>query len=157
MYLLIKHIKSILWRVVKRLSYIEDARCVKVNIRSIRYDTMHSSGNEHLCKHNNTIKNDLHSVTRRQLKKQFSRNLLLQVHVSLENGAKFRINIYVLPGATSDSDLALKSYTVIQQRENTAEPMSWPTAGTDKTGTTPCSPNPLAKLNISANENLECS
>jgi len=29
--LLIKYIKSVLWRVVKRLSYIEDARCVKVN------------------------------------------------------------------------------------------------------------------------------
>ena len=30
-YLLIKYIKSILWRVAKRLSYIEDARCLKVN------------------------------------------------------------------------------------------------------------------------------
>ena len=30
-YLLIKHIKSVLWRVVKRLSYIQDARCLKVN------------------------------------------------------------------------------------------------------------------------------
>jgi hypothetical protein len=29
--LLIKYIKSVLWRVVKRLSYIEDARCLKVN------------------------------------------------------------------------------------------------------------------------------
>jgi len=29
-YLLIKYIKSVLWRVVKRLSYIEDARCLKV-------------------------------------------------------------------------------------------------------------------------------
>jgi hypothetical protein len=29
-YLLIKYIKSILWRVAKRLSYIEDARCLKV-------------------------------------------------------------------------------------------------------------------------------
>ena len=28
--LLIKYIKSFLWRVVKRLSYIEDARCLKV-------------------------------------------------------------------------------------------------------------------------------
>ena len=27
---LIKHIKSVLWRVVKRLSYIQDARCLKV-------------------------------------------------------------------------------------------------------------------------------
>ena len=30
-YLLIKYIKSVLWRVSKRLSYIEDARCLKVN------------------------------------------------------------------------------------------------------------------------------
>ena len=29
-YLLINHIKSVLWRVAKRLSYIEDARCLKV-------------------------------------------------------------------------------------------------------------------------------
>ena len=31
-YLLIKYIKSILWRVAKRLSYIEDARCLKVKV-----------------------------------------------------------------------------------------------------------------------------
>ena len=31
-YLLIKYIKSVLWRVAKRLSYIEDARCLKVNL-----------------------------------------------------------------------------------------------------------------------------
>ena len=29
---MIKYIKSVLWRVVKRLSYIEDARCLKVNM-----------------------------------------------------------------------------------------------------------------------------
>jgi len=29
---LIKYIKSILWRVAKRLSYTEDARCLKVNM-----------------------------------------------------------------------------------------------------------------------------
>ena len=29
-YLLNKYIKSVLWRVVKRLSYIVDARCLKV-------------------------------------------------------------------------------------------------------------------------------
>jgi len=29
-YLLIKYIKSVLWRVVKRLSYVEDARYLKV-------------------------------------------------------------------------------------------------------------------------------
>jgi membrane protein CcdC involved in cytochrome C biogenesis len=33
-YLLIKYIKSVPWRVAKRLSYIEDARCLKVNITS---------------------------------------------------------------------------------------------------------------------------
>jgi len=30
-YLLIKYIKSVLWRVAKRLSYIQEARCLKVN------------------------------------------------------------------------------------------------------------------------------
>jgi hypothetical protein len=30
-YLLIKHIRSVLWRVAKCLSYIEEARCLKVN------------------------------------------------------------------------------------------------------------------------------
>ena len=30
-YLLIKYIKSVLWTVAKRLSYTEDARCLKVN------------------------------------------------------------------------------------------------------------------------------
>ena len=30
-YLLIKYIKSVLWRVAKRLSYTEEARCLKVN------------------------------------------------------------------------------------------------------------------------------
>jgi hypothetical protein len=29
-YLLIKYIKSVLWRVAKRLSYIEDARCLNI-------------------------------------------------------------------------------------------------------------------------------
>jgi len=46
LYLLIKYIKSVLWRVVKRLSYIEDARCLKVNqyllinVFSIEYTTL---------------------------------------------------------------------------------------------------------------------
>ena len=31
-YLLIKYIKSVLWRVAKRVSYIEDARCLKVKM-----------------------------------------------------------------------------------------------------------------------------
>jgi len=30
--LLIKYIKSVLWRGAKRLSYIEDARCLKVKL-----------------------------------------------------------------------------------------------------------------------------
>jgi len=34
-YLLIKYIKNVLWRVAKRLSYIEDARCLKVNMHVI--------------------------------------------------------------------------------------------------------------------------
>ena len=33
MYLLIKYIKSVLWRVSKCLSYIEEARCLKVNVK----------------------------------------------------------------------------------------------------------------------------
>jgi len=32
MYLLIKYIKSVLWRVAKRLSNVEDARCLKVKV-----------------------------------------------------------------------------------------------------------------------------
>ena len=31
-YLLIKYVNSVLWRVAKRLSYIEDARCLEVNL-----------------------------------------------------------------------------------------------------------------------------
>jgi len=31
-YLLIKYIKNVLWRVAKRLSYIEDACCLKVKL-----------------------------------------------------------------------------------------------------------------------------
>ena len=34
-YLLIKYIKSVLWRAVKRLSYIEDARCLKVKCTTV--------------------------------------------------------------------------------------------------------------------------
>ena len=36
-YLLIKYIKSLLWRVAKRLSYIQDAWCPKVNWRVVWY------------------------------------------------------------------------------------------------------------------------
>jgi len=35
---LIKYIKSVLWRVEKRLSYTEEARCLKVNIVVPRRD-----------------------------------------------------------------------------------------------------------------------
>ena len=35
-YLLIKYIKSVLWRVAKRLSYMQDARCLKVNFSKFR-------------------------------------------------------------------------------------------------------------------------
>ena len=36
LYLLIKYIKSVLWRVAKRLSYIEDARCLKFKCDEIK-------------------------------------------------------------------------------------------------------------------------
>ena len=44
-YLLIKYIKSVLWRVAKRLSYIEEARCLKVN----RLWRVHNEGLHYLC------------------------------------------------------------------------------------------------------------
>jgi len=34
-YLLIKYIKSVLWRLAKCLSYIEEAQCLKVNVKLI--------------------------------------------------------------------------------------------------------------------------
>jgi len=36
-YLLIKYIKSVLWRAAKRLSYTKDARCIKVNQKKCIY------------------------------------------------------------------------------------------------------------------------
>ena len=39
--MLIKYIKSVLWRVAKRLSYIKDARCLKVNSDMYNYKYMH--------------------------------------------------------------------------------------------------------------------
>ena len=39
-YLLIKYIKSVLGRVAKRLSYIQDALCLKVNVHAINYFKM---------------------------------------------------------------------------------------------------------------------
>jgi len=50
MYLLIKYIKSILWRVAKRLSYIEEARCLKVNqlgFRSLLHTHIHTHTHTH--------------------------------------------------------------------------------------------------------------
>jgi len=43
-YLLIKYIKNVLWRLAKRLSYIEDARCLKIkskckHVKEINYST----------------------------------------------------------------------------------------------------------------------
>jgi len=32
-YLLIKYVKNIVWKVAKHLSYIEDARCLKVTLK----------------------------------------------------------------------------------------------------------------------------
>jgi len=40
---LIKYIKSVLWRAAKRLSYIEDARCLKVNTL-IYFSSLYVSG-----------------------------------------------------------------------------------------------------------------
>ena len=34
-YLLIKYIKSVVWRVAKRLSYLEDAQCLKVKLSEV--------------------------------------------------------------------------------------------------------------------------
>ena len=50
-YLLIKYIKSVLWRVTKCLSYIEEARCLKINqisnfmkILPVGPESFHSDG-----------------------------------------------------------------------------------------------------------------
>ena len=43
-YLLIKYIKSVLWRVAKRLSYIEDARYLKVKASTLCNGNMVDSG-----------------------------------------------------------------------------------------------------------------
>jgi len=53
-YLLIKYIKSVLWWAAKRLSYIEDARCLKVKMDCYRMSRCgpHSSGSKyepHVC------------------------------------------------------------------------------------------------------------
>ena len=43
-YLLIKYIKSVLWRVAKCLSYIEEARCLKVKLLQ-KHLAIHSNVN----------------------------------------------------------------------------------------------------------------
>ena len=47
-YLLIKYIKSVLWRVAKRLSYKQDARCLKVNIVGLGEMSRIVSSSSHL-------------------------------------------------------------------------------------------------------------
>ena len=39
-YLLIKYMKSVLWRVAKCLSYIEEARCLKVKLANDKIDVI---------------------------------------------------------------------------------------------------------------------
>jgi len=48
-YLLIKYIKSALWRVEKRLSYIEKARCLKVNKRIRENNIFNYKNLENCC------------------------------------------------------------------------------------------------------------
>ena len=48
-YLLIKYIKSVLWRVAKRLSYIEYARCLKFNRVTITPSSSLSSSSSYIC------------------------------------------------------------------------------------------------------------
>ena len=61
-YLLIKYIKSVLWRVAKRLSYIEEARCLKVN--QMRFHHMYAAcfdryfGHTPVCQYKKHIQND---------------------------------------------------------------------------------------------------
>jgi len=48
--LLIKYIKSVLWRVAKCLSYIKEARCLKVNLAQNRsaIDGLFEQGNQNV-------------------------------------------------------------------------------------------------------------
>ena len=56
-YLLIKYIKSILWRVAKCLSYIEEVRCLKVKMyfRSFQVGVFHSKESTRLCVKSSSI------------------------------------------------------------------------------------------------------
>ena len=56
-YLLIKYVKSVLWRAAKRLSYIGDARCLKVNKET-------SNGNQPNDKHTITLNRIFESMLR---------------------------------------------------------------------------------------------
>ena len=47
-YFLIKYIKTVLWRVAKRLSYTEDARCLKVNAACVRHKFPHGQHKEYV-------------------------------------------------------------------------------------------------------------
>ena len=50
MYLLIKYIKRVLWRVAKLLPYMQDARCLKVNVKNYDLDIdVHSIKCSHLA------------------------------------------------------------------------------------------------------------
>ena len=55
MYLLNKYIKSVLWRVAKRLSYIEDARCLKVNQNVFTGTTGNSEFNTYRCSRSSVV------------------------------------------------------------------------------------------------------
>ena len=50
-YLLIKYINSVLWRVAKRLSYIQDAWCLKVKLANVEsyLDRQHWKSDERLA------------------------------------------------------------------------------------------------------------
>jgi len=56
---LIKYIKSVLWRVAKRLSYIHDARCLKVNDLIQVYYFQHVSNN---CSSSRGLYKQLYSI-----------------------------------------------------------------------------------------------
>ena len=59
-YLLIKYIKSVLWRVAKCLSYIEEARCLKVNTAVSNADNVASDSK---IMNNNDLENSRKKVT----------------------------------------------------------------------------------------------
>ena len=77
-YMLIKYIKSILWRVVKRLSYIQDAWClkVKVEVDKTKYLVMSRDQNSRGC-HN--IKMDNISFERVAEFKYLATNLTIKI------------------------------------------------------------------------------